>query len=222
MSRALYLWPKSTEVGRVVPKTKFYEHGSVRTELRGRFVDDVQRITWAFKLANATLRLAGSSAVPEIQVFCVEAKGEDVGQDVLAAIDRTIHFPVVFEVVAADRVRMVAAQKALGSGAPKLGGYFTTEWLPVNAARQPLPTALDLPTLYEGILASVLPIPLRRGESVSEATYRMEQERRMLRDIDRLERRLRTEPQFNRKVELRRELKSLRSVLAERPADSEG
>jgi hypothetical protein len=211
----LYRWPPSAAVGRAVPKSKFYEHGSVRAALREHFVDDVQRVTWAYKLADATIRLAGSAAVPEIQVFQVRTKGGDVGDDVLSAIDRTVQFPIFFEVMGEGRIRMVAALKTVGSALPKLGSYFSTDWMPEDSTRRPLPTAIDLPTLYEGLLANLLPIDLRPGESVSEATGRMEQERRVRRDIAGLERRLRAEPQFNRKVELRRQLTERAAALAE-------
>lgn len=215
MSDALYRWPSSAAVGRAVPKTKFYEHGNVRAALRKKFVDDVQKITWAYKLADATIRLKGSPAVPEVQVFTVETKGENVDDDVLAAIDKSVPFPIIFEVTNGDAVRTVAAPKTLGGTAPKVGTYFSTGWLAADVGRTMLPTAIDLPALYEGLLASLLPVSVRRGESVSEAAARMDAAKKLERQIVALERRLRTEPQLNRKVELRRELMQLRSARAE-------
>ncbi|WP_458041501.1 MULTISPECIES: DUF4391 domain-containing protein [Bacteria] len=211
---ALYRWPPAAKFGRVVPKTKFYEHGSVRTVLREKFVGDIQRITWAYKLAESTIRLKGTEAVPEIQVFTVETKGGDVGDDVLTAIDKAVHFPILFEVSRGDEVRMVAAHKTLGGTTPKVGAYFTTAWLPLDTARTPLPTAIDLSALYEALLAPLLPVASRRGESVSAATQRMERAKKLEREIAALERKLRTEPQLNRKVELRRVLKDRQAALA--------
>lgn len=214
MSEVFYRWPSSAAVGRAVPKTKFYQHGNVRAALLEKFVDDVQRITWAYKLADATIRLKGSPAVPEIQVFTVATKGENVDDDVLAAIDKSVLFPIIFEVTNGDAVRTVAAPKTLGGTTPKVGAYFSSGWLAADAARTALPTAIDLPALYEGLLASLLPVSVRRGESVSEAAARMDAAKKLERDIAALERRLRTEPQFNRKVELRRELRDRQAALA--------
>ncbi|MBZ6371602.1 MAG: DUF4391 domain-containing protein [Microbacterium hominis] len=210
----LYRWPPAAQFGRVVPKTKFYEHGNVRTALREKFVEDVQRITWAYKLAESTIRLKGTEAVPEIQVFAVETKGSDVPDDVLAAIDKSVHFPILFEISKGEEVRTVAAQKTLGGSTPKLGTYFRTDWLPVAADRQPLPAAIDLPALYESLLTSLLPVATRRGESVSDATGRMDRARTLEREIAALERKLRNEPQLNRKVELRKALKERQAALA--------
>lgn len=211
---ALFRWPPSAAFGRPVPKTKFYEHGNVRTTLREKFVDDIQRITWAYKLADDTIRLRGTTAVPEIQVFTVETKGADVSDDVLTAIDKTVHFPIIFEVASGDRVRTVAANKSLAGKTPTIGAYFTSDWQPTDAPRRPLPTALDLPGLYEAILSTLLPVDTRAGETVSEATDRLERARKLQRQITALEKKLRTEPQLNRKIALRRQIKERTAVLA--------
>ena len=75
MTDVLYRWPDSAKFGKTIPKTKFYEHASVSTAVRGRFVAEVDRITWAYKLAESTINLAGTTEVPEIQVLVIKAKG---------------------------------------------------------------------------------------------------------------------------------------------------
>lgn len=211
----LYRWPANAAFGRTIPKTKFYEHGNVRTALREKFVDDIQCITWAYKLADDTIRLRGTTAVPEIQIFTIETKGEDVSDDVLTAIDRSVHFPIIFEVASNDRLRTVAAQKALDGKGPKIGPYFTTEWQSSGAPRRPLPTALDLPSLYEAILTSLLPVTTRVGETVSQATERLDRAGKLEREIAALDKKLRTELQLNRKIELRKQIKERTAVLTE-------
>jgi hypothetical protein len=214
-SPVLYRWPANAAFGRAVPKTKFYEHGHVRAALREKFVDDIQRITWTYKLADDTIRLRGTATVPEIQVFTIETKGADVSDEVLAAVDKAVHFPIIFEVASGERVRMAAAQKTLDGKTPRIATYFTTGWQPADAPRRPLPTALDLPSLYEALLALLLPVATRVGESVSDATDRLEHARKLQREIAALQKKLRTEPQFNRKIELRRQLKEREIALAE-------
>lgn len=201
----------------MVPKTKFYEHATVQRAVRERFVADVQRITWAYKLADATVHLSGDEAVPEIQVFILEAKAEDVSDDVLAVIDKAVQFPIIFEVIRGTgehaSTRMVAAHKQLGGTSQRRSAYFSTEWLATSGARAPLPPAVDLPGLYAGLLSPILPIPARPGERLADATQRVDQALKLEREIGVLERRLRNEPQFNRKVELRRELRNQTAAL---------
>ena len=212
MTDILYRWPEAAKFGRRVPKEKFYEHGAVSTNVREKFIAEVQRITWAYKLAESTINLPASPAAPEVQVFTVDAKTDDVGESVLGAIDKAIPFPIIFEITrqsaGSTEVRMVAAHKQLGTGAPKLSGYYSTGWQPADTTRQPLPTAITLPALYTALLRPMTPLTARPGEEMSEVADRLAAVRKLEREIATLERKLRTEPQLNRKVELRRKLQT--------------
>ena len=174
----LYRWPEAARFGRVVPKSKFYEHATVPTAVRERFVSEVQRITWAYKLAENTVNLSGTNEVPEIQVFQIDAKGSDISESVLAAIDKAVKTPIIFEVNRGERAarhtRMIAAHKAPSIGTAKLGSYHSTEWFQHDAERQPLPTAIDLPALYARLIESLTSLTARPGETLSEIAGRVE------------------------------------------------
>ncbi|OLT34622.1 DUF4391 domain-containing protein [Mycobacteroides abscessus] len=214
MTDVLYRWPAAAKFGRQVPKAKFYEHSTVSAALREKFVNEVRRITWAYKLADSTINLAGNQQVPEIQIFEIEAKGDDVSEHVIAAIDKAVQTPIIFEVTSSDgRTRMTATHKQVTSGSPKLGAYYTTRWSTDTAPRQPLPTAITLPGLYTALVQSLTPVSTRPGEELSEAAARLETVRKLERDIASLQRKLRTEPQLNRKVELRRTMKAKQAEL---------
>ena len=213
----LYRWPVAAKFGSRVPKRKFYEYGIVSTAVREKFVSEVQRITWIYKLAESTINLPGSTSVPEVQVFQIDTKTGDVADQVLSAIDKAVQSPIIFEITRATagepQIRMVAAHKLLGSGASKLSAYYSTGWLPADSERQSLPTAISLPTLYAAILEPLTPVTVRPGEEMSEVADRLETVRKLEREITALERKLRSEPQLNRKIELRRTLKTRQQEL---------
>lgn len=219
MTALLYRWPKAAQFGRVVPKTKFYENANLGSTVKDRFVSDVRRITWAYKLAESTIKLPGSAEVPEIQIFEIEAKVDDVPEGVLAAIDKAVRTPIIFEIRRGEdgdgTIRMVAAHKQLGTGVPKLGPYFSTAWQPATCDRVPLPTAIDLTSMYTALLQPLTPVASRAGENVSGVVDRLTTVRSLEREIAALERKLRNEPQLNRKVELRRTLKTKQAMLVE-------
>lgn len=207
---SLYRWPIAAEFGRVVPKTKFYERSTIPAAVREKFVSEVHRITWSYKLADETIHLRGDESVPEIQVFTIEVKDDDVSGDVLSAIDRAVPFPIIFEISrATGATRMVASHKQFAGTTPLLSAYFTSGWQATGAQRIPLPPAIDLPGLYAGLLTPILPLATRPGEDLSAATGRIDQAKKLERDIMALEKKLRNEPQFNRQVELRRRLRGL-------------
>lgn len=219
MTDILYRWPEAARFGRRVPKEKFYEHGAVNTAVREKFVAEVGRITWAYKLAEATINLPATPAVPEVQIFALDAKTDDISEAILAAIDKAVPFPIIFEITrsitARPEVRAVAAHKQLGAGAPKLSAYYSTGWMCGDAERQSLPTAITLPALYAALLQPLTPITARSGEEISDVAYRLATVRKLEREVASLERKLRTEPQLNRRVELRRSLKTKQDELTE-------
>ena len=178
--------------------------------IRERVVAEVQRITWAYTLAENTINLPGSAAVPEIQVFEIEAKGEDVSDLVLVTIDKAVKTPVIFELSRAGEVRLAAAHKATA----RPGAYFTTPWLPAETDRAPLPTAINIPSLYAALLTPLVPVAAQAGEDLGAIAERVEVARKLEREIAALERKLRNEPQLNRKVELRRALMTKQAALA--------
>jgi hypothetical protein len=198
----------------------------VSTAVREKFIAEAQRITWAYKLAESTINLRGTSVVPEIQVFQIDAKEDDVSEPVLTAIDKDVKTPILFEVNRGEgparRVRMIAAHKALSTGTAKLGAYYSTEWQPDDTLRQPLPTAIDLPGLYAGLLDSLTPLTARPGEDAAETSARLESVRKLEREVAALEQKLRAEPQLNRKVEIRRALKTKQAALAALTSPSPG
>lgn len=213
---SLYRWPETARFGRPVPKGKFYAEARVTAAVRERFVREVLQITWAYKLAESTINLAGTPALPEIQVFRIDAKHDDVSDLVLAAIDKGVKSTIIFEVHrgegATHRIRMAAAHK-VGPSAPKPGAYFTTGWLSADSERVPLPAAINLPSLYAALLAPLLPVVTHPGEDAASVAARVESERKMQHELAALQKQIRNEPQFNRKVELHRALKTKQATL---------
>ena len=71
---ALYNYPKTALLKRVVPKTRIYDRVQATTALKDKFVAQVDQITWRAKLAPETINLPATNSVPEIQVFRVTLK----------------------------------------------------------------------------------------------------------------------------------------------------
>lgn len=211
MTAALFQWPPSAAFGLDIPKARFYERGTVNRSTRNRFVAQVQRITWAFKLSQDTVNLHGDDDVPEIQVFQLDLKGEDLDDLVLRAIDVAVPTPIIFEVARphAGERRQVAAHKRTGPSRPIVSDYFSTAWAPTDAPRLPLPATIDLRGLYRGLLSAILPVDPAPTETLAESVERVGRIRRLDREIAHHERRMRNERQFNRRVNLRRDLLDL-------------
>jgi hypothetical protein len=217
----LFAYPASAAFKRVLPKSRIYAHARPSRRLQKKFADEVAQIVWAYKLAPETIRLDAKPDVPEIQVFAITLKDAAAGaisEDIFRCIDRAIGFPILYELFAGDRVQAVAAYKRpseADSAKWVVGDYFASPWLAADADRSPLPVALDLAALYRLLLSRVMPHPARDGESLKDHAERLGRIRQLEREREKLEIRLGREKQFNRKVEINAEVRTLDAQLDE-------
>jgi hypothetical protein len=213
---SLFTFPKSSAFGKVLPKTKIYEHSGANTRLKDLFVKQVEQIVWQYKLAPETINLPARPGVPEIQIFRLQLKTPELHRDVLRCIDRAVQFPIVFELTFAGRTQVVAAYKRPGEADAAhwmLSDYFASEWLPADYQRAAMPVALNMGSLYQQLLHSLIPLPARPQESLSEWVARMGKVQATQREVDKTFARLEKERQFNRKVEINATLRKLKAEL---------
>jgi len=212
----LFAYPKSAAFGRVVPKSKIYEHGSPSSAVKELFVRQVEQIVWQYKLAPETVNLKGTKTVPEIQIFSITLKAGELKPEVLRCIDQAIPFPIYFELLYEGKVKTVATYKRPSEADGSkwvISDYFETGWTVTDTMRKPLPVVFDLESLYAHLLATLMPFPARSGEGLKTRVERTEQIRAKERELEKCEAHLRKEKQFNRKVELNAQLRALKKQL---------
>lgn len=218
----LYKFPPQTKVDRLIPKNKFYEQGKANTKIEQLFVNQVENIRWAYKLASSTIHLQDQEDLKEIQIFRVKSRVEDLDVSILSFIDKLILTPIIFEVVYQDKVKVVATYKRLNQADKTkavLGQYYASEWLE-DHDRIELPLYLKLADLYEHFIAQILPIASSKDQENDEESVSIElqlqksqQLESLQKQLDKLKSKLRNEKQFNRKVELNNQIRLLGAQL---------
>ena len=218
----LYKFPQQAKVDRLIPKNKFYEQGKANTKVEQLFVDQVENIRWAYKLAASTINLQDQEDLKEIQIFRVKSRVEDLDLSILSFIDKLIMTPIVFEVVYQNKVKVVATYKRLNQSDKTkavIGQYYASDWLE-DHDRIELPLYLKLADLYEYFIAQLLPISsIEESETDSESVsielkLQMAQQLEILqKQIDKLKSKLKNEKQFNRKVETNQKIALLNNQL---------
>jgi hypothetical protein len=213
---AFFDYPKAAAFGRVVPKNRIYEHAGASTALKDLFVTQVDQIVWKFKLAPETINLAATRAVSEIQVFGIGLRTGKLDEEVLRAVDRSIPFPLIFELTWSGKRKAVAAFKRPSEADVAkwvVSEYFATDWAPEDAPRRPLPVALNLGALYDSLLTAMMPVSATTGEDIQARVARMETIRAKTREVERIKARLAREKQFNKRVAINTELRSVKQEL---------
>ena len=208
----IFNYPPKALFNRSVPKTKIYAHARPRKSVKEKFVAQVSEIVWKYKLSPQTTNLTARDGYSEIQVFEIALRQQELGNDVLTAIDRAIPYPIIFHLVYDKRVKSVAAYKRPaqdGTDGWVLEDYFETDWLAAEAPALPLPVALDIKSLYEQMMRAYIDLPIRSGESMASLVERVWLMKQYQRELRSLEAKMNSEKQFNRKVDLNVHIREL-------------
>ena len=209
----LFDYPTKARFGRKIPKSKLYENASVNTKLKDKFVNQIEKIVWQYKLAPNTLNLDATNKVPEIQVFDIFLKTKEVDQALLEVIDKAIPLPIIFQIHKGNKVKIKAAYKRPSESANNkwvIESYFESEWLDKYSTKQPMPQALDLGKLYEQILKSLMPVEVTNSkttQTIDEQVGIINQINSLQKELDKLNSKYKKEKQRNRQFEINKQIK---------------
>ena len=210
------MYPEKAKFNRVLPKIKIYTNSKPSKSVKARFVSQISEIVWKYKLSPETINLPARDGFTEIQVFEITLKEPELDSDVLIAIDKAIPYPILYRLLYEGRVKRVAAYKrpaADSSGKWLTETYFETDWTDDIIPAIPLPVALDLKVLYEQMLFAYIDFPPRTGEDLDVFVERVRMIRKCRCDLRALETKMKSEKQFNRKVDYNAQVRGLNAQL---------
>lgn len=209
-------YPKAAKFGRVLPKNKIYGHARASSKLQQRFVDQVDRIVWKYKLAPETINLEATKTVAEIQVFEIALRTTECDEDILRAIDKAIPFPLIFELTNGGKRKVVAAYKRPSEADSTkwvVSEYFASDWEVEDNSRQALPAVLNIGALYDRVLSTLIPAEAGTDEPIIVRVERMELIRVKEREVERIRSRMHHEKQYNKRIDINAELRSAQQQL---------
>ena len=214
--------PSSTFVGKVVPKEKFYCKCAVNTATKNLFVKYVEQIVWQNKLTAQTMAAGKGLLVNEIDVFEVKMKSFDSPRKLFEFIDQNLHHHNVFVLTYDDKAKLFVNFKEKEKDETFLES-FETPWMPADEPVFNL-SGSNMDEIYESIVrtagaaninTSPSSLSLPKGETTQSKTslkdyiIQTKQNQKIRAQIDKLEKKLANEKQFNRQVEIRAEIRNL-------------
>lgn len=211
----MFQYPEKTAFGKAVPKSLIYSKARPSKKVKSLFVEQIEEIVWAYKLSPQTLKLPAKGGYSEIQVFDIRLRSGKLDSAVLDSIDKAIPYPIIFRLLCGDKIKNVAAYKRPATDGTKnwvIEDRFETAWLDDPGA-EPLPVALDLKALYEQMMLPIIGNTPRKEESLGAMVERLDLARKKQNELKKLQSRLKKEKQFNRKVEINAEIRTLSGEL---------
>ena len=214
--------PSSTFVGKVVPKEKFYSKCAVNTATKNLFVKYVEQIVWQNKLTAQTMAAEKGLLVNEIDVFEIKMKSFECPRKLFEFIDQNLHHHNIFVLTYDDKAKLFVNFKEKEKDESFLES-FETLW---KSADEPVfnLSGSNMDEIYESIVrsadssnavASLSSLSLPKGEaeqskpSLKDYIIQSKQNAKIKAQIEKLEKKLANEKQFNRQVEIRAEIKKL-------------
>lgn len=213
---SLYLYPPHSLVDRHISKNTLYAKGQAATHIEKLFIEQVEKITWAYKLAPTILHLQEDGAdISEVQIFVIHARTARVDERILRYIDEIVPSRIIFEIHYANTITVSACYKRrnLADGSKSvLSRYFYREYN-ADSPRMPLPTVLSMQALYHDLIKNVLPVVSDSQLSIDECITQADNYTKLVAESQKLTAKLHKEKQANRKVDINIKLQQLKRQL---------
>lgn len=203
--------PEKTYFGKLVPKNKFYDKLSIDKQLERSFIDQISTIRWVHKLSADLLNVEKGSIAEEVEVFLIKLKTSELDLNVLRQMDRQLHYHLIFILEFEEQYQIWTGYKEESTNAAfKVGNYYHTDWV-IEESFSLRIDGLNMDTVYENLVRQIAGDTLAQesSESLKETVERQAAREKLEKDIEKLRGKIRKEKQFNRQVELNKQLKQL-------------
>ena len=193
--------PPSTEVGKTVPKERFY--AKEPSETKDYFTTFIEKINWANKISPATLNIS-ARVCPELQVFEVRLKAFDKKiNKIIRLMDGKIPYPVLFLVCYRNELKAMLSVKQVKGDRTIVVEQFETDWHESKGFRLKM-KGISVDAIYENYLYQIA-TGLDSGGSLEENMNRYKQVKAWKAAIDKINRQIKKEPSIVKRQELARE-----------------
>ena len=210
-------FPIETIVDSVVPKTKFYHFMEVNPRLKAHFVNDVESIRWLYKLSPDTLNVTAPDDMKEIEVFVATLKEADCPTDLFTFIDTHMPRHLVFILQHGTNSMLLINYKQWRDDthtAFKITQMFASPWVATSSLQLRI-DGQSLPRIYDNFVAQISGIGEHKAGSMEEIVALRQQITKQEAELQKLEKRMRREPQVDVQMEMHKQVRQMRKQLAE-------
>lgn len=197
--------PQSTEVRKPLPKAQLYKRFDWKPSQRESFDGEVSRLDFVNWIAPRTLpAIVEGAEIKEIFVIEVSLKTRDFDTKNIVLLAKSIPQYVVYILRYGEEYRLAVYHSKL----------FLTDWQALTTNSSLLTTTLlNLDAVWQNIVAFVGELEVADGNSLTEQIRVDDERARRVRQIESLERLMRSTSQPRRQRDLYAEIKKLKSLL---------
>lgn len=210
------LFSEKTKLNKIMPKAKFVKLAELSTAVRNEFNNNVERLRLANILRQDTTNIPKGKTVVEINVFEFQLKEKTVSDNLIKEIDSAIPNHIIFLFVCNDMAQIAISykEKLATSNRNKVVKIYRSEWTSIEALSLDV-NGLDLDAVYNNFITQISAGKIETNEetSIKTAVEKSVEIEKLQRKIEQLKNKIKREPQFNKQLELKKDLKILENNL---------
>lgn len=207
---------KKTQLNKILPKAKFMKLAELSTPIRAEIQNNVERIILANILRQETINISAGENVKEIDLFEFLLKEKQISNNLIKEIDSAIPKHIVFVFRFKDLVQLAVSYKEKTSveNRYKVVKTYRSEWQKVENANLEL-SGLDLDSVFTNFINQIAngKIETDGSKDIKQAVEDSLAKEKLERKITQIKSKIRKECQFNKQLELKKELKELERKL---------
>lgn len=210
------LFSEKTKLNKIMPKAKFIKLAELSTAVRNEFNNNVDRLRLANILRQDTINIPKGKTVVEINVFEFQIKEKTVSDNLIKEIDSAIPNHIIFLFVCNNMAQIVISykEKLTTSNKNKVIKTYRSEWTNIDKLSLDV-NGLDLDAVYNNFITQISAGKIETNEEISikDAVEKSVEIEKLQRKIEQLKNKIKREPQFNKQLELKKDLKILENNL---------
>lgn len=194
--------PRACVVDKFIPKKTFYEKVSLSNSIREEFTDKLSKIYWRYKISEDTINVSRTEEIEEIEVFELELKEKYNCKNIIKVITKNIPYPILFYIKYESNFQYAIKYN---------DEIFFSEW---NDNISFTFSGLNIEVIYDNIVKAIVKI----DKSVIDVNAELQKQnilQNLEKEISKLENKIRSEKQFNIKVQYNEQIAELKKKIEE-------
>lgn len=199
----MYALPNSTLLSKQIPKKAIFQKFDLTTAQRQRIDADIARIDIIARLTQDTLpAIAVGKEVKDIYVLSVRLKTKNYHLDSIKLLARLIPQRMLFVLCHEEQAQLAIIHE----------GLHTADFQAKDELNIPL-NGLNFDALWEQLVVTIGNISRNTEQTLNERIQQKKERERLLKDIEKLERRMDKERSLGKQMQMRSQINQWRKLL---------
>lgn len=193
--------PESTEVRQFISKAAIYRKFELNNSQQTSFDEDIKKITIVNEISSQTVKLSGNDE-NSFFVLEVQLKNKNYDKKNIERLSKLIDQNILLVLTYEDEAKLAVFKTIL----------HETEWKTLGDINLTL-TGLSFDALWENVIRTVGGIETQEERTLEEQITSSIEKAKIQKQIEALKKKMKSEKQFNRQIEIKAEIKKLEGMM---------